>query len=126
MAEASAEVKTVRIDTSGARRSAETHTYIMTGSGTHEGIDEKGARKLFKAGDEVELTDAQARAFRDKFKSKEVVEAEKKVAEAQAKAAEAKAKAEEDAAKAQADADKALLFGGKDPPASHSTEGTQT
>jgi hypothetical protein len=52
--------------------------------GTHMAFDaEIGARRKFHAGEVVDLKAASAKAFRDKFKSIEVVKAEAEVAEAQ-------------------------------------------
>lgn len=85
--------------------------YILQ-RGTHDGFDAAGNRKVFQKGDVVELTDAQAAAFKDKFvgyaeqKAAETAEAEAVARAAQVtKEAEAAAKAEQEAAKAAAEAE---------------------
>lgn len=49
--------------------------YILR-HGTHDGFDEEGERKVFKAGEKVLLTAEQAEAFKDKFVSQQVHAAE--------------------------------------------------
>lgn len=81
--------------------------YILL-RGTHNGFDAKtNTRKLFQAGQAVELSDEQAKAFGDKFKLASAVKAEAAVAKAAEEAAVAAATAaeEEDAAE-QAEAKK--------------------
>lgn len=43
-----------------------TNVYILK-RGTHNGFDKQGERRIFNAGDKVELTITQAKSFGDKF-----------------------------------------------------------
>ncbi|MGD9727685.1 MAG: hypothetical protein AB7V39_15030, partial [Nitrospiraceae bacterium] len=65
-----------------------TDTYILR-HGNHDGFDEEGERKIYSAGDKVSLTEAQAKAFGDKFVSQRVYNAELKHMAELAKAGDA-------------------------------------
>ncbi len=60
-----------------------TKKYVLLGT-QHKSIDKKGKRVKHEKGDVVDLTPAQAEAFKGKFKSVDVVRAEAKVLELQA------------------------------------------
>lgn len=64
---------------------ASTHVYILVAGKHHKNVN--GELKVMKVGEATTLTPAQAEAFKDKFKPKAVVDAEKKAADAAAKAA---------------------------------------
>lgn len=78
--------------------------YVLL-TGTHQGFTAEGERKLFKAGDVVELNADQAKAFGDKFKSYDEWKVAKAAEEAAFKAAkEAEEKEAKKNAKEQAKA----------------------
>lgn len=74
-------------------------SYILR-FGTHDGIDENGARRTYKAGETVLLNADQFKSFSDKFADKAVYDAEVRAAHARIRAAEV---SEEDAMRALAD-----------------------
>lgn len=61
-------------------KAPETQAYILRPNHEHNGFDENGERTVFVGGDEVQLTERQYLAFKDKFDSREELRARARVA----------------------------------------------